>query len=63
MPNATKEKTMEAYFWLFAVLGGAIILGIALAVGAYRSSRATRRQQDAGEKGAREMYHKEQNDH
>ncbi|HWJ86485.1 MAG TPA: hypothetical protein VNS12_00245 [Pelagibacterium sp.] len=54
---------MEAYLWLFAVLGGAIILGIALAVGANRSSHATRRQQDAGERGARELYHKEQNDH
>lgn len=48
------------YPWLFAVLGGVIILGIAIAYGAYKSSKATPRQKDAAERGAHELYHKDQ---
>lgn len=48
------------YPWLFAVLGGVVILGIFLAYGAWKSSRATRRQKAAAERGAHEMYHEEE---
>ncbi|SDG38753.1 hypothetical protein [Pelagibacterium luteolum] len=51
------------YPWLFAVLGGAVILGIVLAYGAFKSSRATRRQQEAAERGAEEIYHKDHSGH
>ncbi|WP_158541512.1 hypothetical protein [Pelagibacterium lacus] len=52
---------VSPYAWLFAVLGGAIILGIVIAYGAIKSSQATRRQKDAAERGTRDMYHKDQN--
>lgn len=48
------------YPWLFAVLGGAVILGIVLAYGAWKSSQATKRQKAAAERGAHEMYHKDE---
>lgn len=46
--------------WLFAVFGGAAILGVALAYGAYKSSKASRIQREAAERGAREIYHKDE---
>ncbi len=46
--------------WLFAVLGGAVILGLIIAYGATKSGRANRRQRDAAERGARDLYHKDQ---
>lgn len=46
--------------WLFAIVGGAIILGLAIAYGLIKSSQATRRQRAAGEQGARELYHKDE---
>lgn len=52
---------MESFPWFFAVLGGAVILGIVIAYGAFKSSRATPRQKEAGERGAREIYHKDDN--
>lgn len=48
------------YPWLFAVLGGAIILGIVIAYGAFKSSKATPRQKAAGEQATRDLYHKDQ---
>lgn len=48
------------YPWLFAVLGGAVILGVVIAYGAFKSSKATPRQKDAAEHGARDIYHKDQ---
>ncbi|WP_164730575.1 hypothetical protein [Pelagibacterium montanilacus] len=46
--------------WLFAVLGGAIMLGAALAYGILKSHKASRRQREAAEQGARDLYHKDQ---
>lgn len=45
--------------WFFAVLGGAAILALVLAYGVYKSSSASRRQRDAAEKGARDLYDKD----
>lgn len=50
------------YPWLFAVLGGAIILGLFLAYGAYKSSTATRRQKQAAERGAQRIYEEEKSE-
>jgi hypothetical protein len=49
--------------WLIAVVGGTIILGIAIAFAAIKSSQATRRQRQAGEQGARDLYHKDEGRH
>lgn len=46
--------------WLFAVVGGTIILGIFIAYGMIKSSHASRRQVDTAERGARELYHKDE---
>jgi hypothetical protein len=46
--------------WLFDVAGGAVILGLALAYGMAKSRSASRRQENAGERGARELYHKDE---
>lgn len=46
--------------WLFAVAGGALLLAIALAYGMMKSRSASRRQVDAAERGARELYHKDE---
>jgi hypothetical protein len=51
---------LSAAPWLFAVLGGAVILGLAIAYAVIKSSRASRRQRDAAERGARDLYHKDQ---
>ncbi|WP_338607489.1 hypothetical protein V6617_13530 [Pelagibacterium nitratireducens] len=51
---------MEAFPWLFAVLGGAVILALVIAYGAIRSSKATTRQKDAAERGAHDIYHKDE---
>lgn len=51
---------LSASPWLFAILGGAVLLGIAIAYGAMKSSHASRRQRDAAEEGARKMYHKDE---
>lgn len=52
---------MEAFPfpWLFAVLGGAIILGLVIAYGAFKSSKATPAQKARAERGAEEAYHKD----
>lgn len=50
------------YPWLFAVLGGAIILGLVIAYGAIKSSQATRRQKEAAERGAHDLYESEDPD-
>lgn len=56
-----KEKYMDLSTmpWFFAVLGGAAILALVLAYGVYKSSSASRRQRDAAEKGARDLYDKD----
>lgn len=51
---------MESFPWLFAVLGGAVILGLVIAYGAFRSSKATPRQEQAAERGAHDLYHKDE---
>jgi len=43
-------------FWLFATAGGALLLGIGIAVGLWMSSHTTRRQREQGEAGAHEIY-------
>lgn len=48
---------MEFAPWLFAVLGGAVLLGVALVYGIVQSRKATRRQREAAERGAHELYH------
>lgn len=53
---------LSASPWLFAIVGGAVLLGIAIAYGAVKSSHASRRQRDAAEEGARKMYHKDDAD-
>ena len=47
------------YPWLFAVLGGAIILGFVIAYGAYKSSRAKSRQKRAAQRATHDLYHKD----
>lgn len=47
------------YPWLFAVLVGAIILGVVIAYGAFKSSRTTRRRRDAA-RGLRDLDGKNQ---
>ena len=46
--------------WLFAVFGGAILLGIFIAYGMFKSGKASRRQVNTAERGARELYHKDE---
>lgn len=50
---------MIAWPWLFAVLGGAVLLGIGIAFGMSRAAHATRAQRQASEDGARRLYGKE----
>jgi hypothetical protein len=47
------------YGWLFAVLGGAIILGLAIAWGMKRTGDRTAREVQVNEAGAREEYARE----
>lgn len=51
---------LSASPWLFAILGGAVLLGLAIAYGMMKSSHASRRQRDAAERGARDLYHKDE---
>ncbi|WP_421952458.1 hypothetical protein [Pelagibacterium sp.] len=51
---------MESFPWLFAVLGGAVILALVIAYGVIRSSKATPRQKEAAERGAHDLYHKDE---
>lgn len=51
---------LSASPWLFAIVGGAIILGLAIAFAVLKSSQASRRQREAGEQGARDLYHKDE---
>jgi pantothenate kinase type III len=46
--------------WFFAVAGGALILGIAIAYGFIRSRQRTSREKFRAEQGAREIYEKEE---
>ncbi|MGV3650010.1 MAG: hypothetical protein ACO1OK_01175 [Devosia sp.] len=47
------------YFWLFAVLGGALILGLAIAFGMKRSAHATPREKAVTEAATRADYAEE----
>jgi len=51
---------LSAMPWLFAVLGGAVVLGLVLVYGMVKSKRATRLQRKSAEEGARELYHKDE---
>lgn len=51
---------MENFPWLFAVLGGAIILGAVLVYGVLKAHKASGRQRAAAERGAHDLYHKDQ---
>ena len=46
--------------WFFAVVGGAVILGIALAYGMIHNRKRTAREKIAAERGAHEIYEKEE---
>jgi pantothenate kinase type III len=46
--------------WFFAVVGGAAILGIALAYGIIHNRKRTAREKAATERGAEEIYEKEE---
>jgi hypothetical protein len=45
--------------YFFAVVGGALILGLAIAYGFMRSKQRTQREKLAAERGAHEVYEKE----
>jgi hypothetical protein len=42
--------------WLFAVAGGALILGLAIAYGIMRGRKVTPREHASAERGARDIY-------
>lgn len=44
--------------WLFAVAGGAILLGLGIAWGVMRSRQETRSEIERGEEATREIYDK-----
>ncbi|WP_158626049.1 hypothetical protein [Arsenicitalea aurantiaca] len=48
--------------WLFAVLGGAVILGLVIAFAMARNAKRTPRERALNEQGAREQYHKADSD-
>jgi hypothetical protein len=45
--------------WFFAIVGGTIILGIAVAYGVLRNKKRTIAEKRASERGAHEIYEKE----
>lgn len=45
--------------WLFAVAGGALILGVAIAYGVMGNREVTRSERLAAERGAHEIYERE----
>lgn len=47
--------------WLLATAGGALLLGAALAYALFQSGHASRTEIEAGEQGARRLYHKAAN--
>ncbi len=49
--------------WLFAVLGGAILLGLAIAYGVFKSAKTSPREEQVGEQATRDLYHKDQAKH
>ena len=46
--------------WFFAVVGGAAILGVALAYGVIHNRKRTARDKYEAERGAHEIYEKEE---
>lgn len=44
--------------WLFVVVGGAVLLGLAIAWGIFRSRQETRTEVERAEEGTREIYGK-----
>jgi hypothetical protein len=46
-------------WWFLVVVGGTLVLGVAIAYGFIRSRQRTRREKLAGEQGAHEVYEKE----
>lgn len=46
--------------WFLAVVGGTIILGIAIAYGMMRGGRRTPREERRTEQGTRDIYHKDE---
>ena len=47
---------LPTFSWLFAVAGGFIILGIAIAYGLLHNRRRTREERRMAEEGAHEIY-------
>jgi hypothetical protein len=48
--------------WFLAVVGGTIVLGIAIAYGMIRVGRRTPREKRRTEEATREIYHKDKGD-
>lgn len=46
--------------WIIAILGGAIILGAAIAYGTMKNRKVTRAEEFASERKTREIYHKDE---
>ena len=51
---------MDSFPWLVAVLAGAVVLGAVLVYGILRSRRASARQRMGAERGAHDLYHKDE---
>lgn len=49
---------MADYLWLFVLLGGAVILGLALLYGVSRQRQLSRREQNAQDRKVKQMYDK-----
>lgn len=50
---------LSGIYWVFIGIG-VICLFAAIVYGNYRSGKASKRQEMAGERGARDLYHKDQ---
>lgn len=48
--------SMADYFWLFAIAGGVLILGIALAYGVLRQKPLSASERDRQDRGVRSLY-------
>ena len=63
MPNTFESHAFITFLtspWFFAVVGGFIILGLALAYGAYRTRHRSRLEKLQRDQGTREVYRKDE---
>jgi len=52
----SESKMIADYLWLFATLGGAAIIGIALVYGVARQRRLSRTEKNAQDRKVQQMY-------